>query len=131
MSANKVVELTTFDTRKGTRLTTPQPPRGADWVGEFDDMDARVVFSARFGAGQLSAKAACCRARSGAILDEDGDESVAVILGVEPTIRLTPQQARHFGRNLLSAAAVADDWRLDSALAREGTKQRHAGAHDW
>ncbi len=94
-------------------------------------MNTRLVFSERFGAGQFSAKAACCQARSGAILDEDGDDSVAVILGVEPTIRLTPQVARHFARDLLSAAAIADDWRLDSALAREGAKQRYAGAHDW
>jgi hypothetical protein len=35
------------------------------------------------------------------------------------------------GRKLLSAAAVADDWRLDSALARDGAKERYAGAHDW
>ena len=118
-------------------MTTPQPPRGADWVAEFDDMDTRVVLSAPFGEGQLSAKAACCQARSGAILDEDGDESVAVILSSNhqdadsALMRLTPAQARYFARNLLSAAAVADDWRLDSALAREGAKRRHAGAHDW
>ncbi len=84
--------------------------RAADWVGEFDDMDTRVVLSAPFGEGQLSAKAACCQARSGAILDEDGDESVAVILSSNhqdadsALMRLTPAQARYFARNLLSAA---------------------------
>jgi alkanesulfonate monooxygenase SsuD/methylene tetrahydromethanopterin reductase-like flavin-dependent oxidoreductase (luciferase family) len=61
--------------------------------------------------------ARAARARSS---NEDGDDSVAVILGVEPTIRLTPQQARHFGRNLLSAAAIADDWRLDSRFGPQG-----------
>jgi hypothetical protein len=31
----------------------------------------------------------------------------------------------------MGAATAADDWRLDSALAREGAKERHAGAHHW
>ena len=103
----------------------PQAPVGADWVGEFDDLDTRVVFSARFDDGQFSAKAACCQARSGDILDDPAEEAPSVILGDESSIRLTSTQARYMARDLLSAAAMADDWALNAAIARGGAKLRH------
>jgi hypothetical protein len=102
-------------------LTTPQPPRGAYCVGEFDSHGVRVIYSEMFSDGQLGAKAAACQSRSGVILDDDGDEP-AVLVG---DVRLLPARARQLARNLLSAAAIADKWALDSAIAREGAKQRH------
>jgi hypothetical protein len=96
VSANQLCKKCTVrHQRKATTFGTPQPPRDADWVGEFDDMDTRDALSDGFGEGQLSAKAACCQARS------------AAIVGVEPTVRLTLQQAEAQPANASAATASA------------------------
>jgi hypothetical protein len=58
------------------------------------------------GEGQLSAKAACCQASSGAIVDDPAGEVPAVILGVEPIV-LTPQQAEAQPASASAATACA------------------------
>jgi hypothetical protein len=97
-----------------TTSTTPDLPDGAAVADEFDDLGTRYIFSATFGDGQLGVKAAGCQARSGAILDDPTEEAPAVLLGggEDGPMRLTSAQARYLARNLLSAAAVADDWAL-------------------